>query len=769
MAKRVSFNLNKLFPRLTIRWKLGIAFSILASGPLLIVGLLTVRATVDRLRLAADLALAHDVAIAEQRVARALAYARADISYLADELGHYLIDPPTSARREAERAVANADLRGFLRHTPHLFNVKLIDRRATVIAEGSALAEESYPASSGVYYSYLARSLSGDQHRLLPVELRGPNDSAGNPTTIAAIASILAIRDGNGAYHGAVVGEGFASSLLAGIDDGSPSLRTESGLADPEGRVLYHSNQKPEWSSLFGLGRGLRLEDVFGVTEATRLLESDFGLFETEDGRIVAFRSLPVAPPGREKLTFFRVLPVAELYAPVNEFLLHASVVALALGPLILLLAYLAARQLTLPIYRLADGFAELREGPLTSRLDISTNDELEDLADEFFEVATVVHEYRSGLEEAIEQRTRELRQTSAELEEILANSVDAIIGLDNAGTIRVWNRGAKELFGFSMEEAEGASMQELLVPQELRSGAEADLIRSDLDKFGAVSNLRTERIAKTGDRVPVSLTQTLIPATDGRGGGMSLILRDVRAQELLDIQLRRSERIAAVSVMAAGLAHEINNPLAIIGNRLELMRKEIEDGNGLENLSEDLRVLESHTTRLAAVTHDLLRFARDYDEADVPIDLEGTVRRVADMLDRSMASRGITVEISGSSGVPLILANEPGIETVFMNLLLNARDAMDEGGTIHVEVRSSHAGAAVAASVTDQGSGIAPEIRERIFEPFFTTKGQGLGLGLALCRSIVERYHGRIQAENTAAGGCCFVLSFPSMSSEAA
>ena len=487
MAKRVSFNLNKLFPRLTIRWKLGIAFSVLAAGPLLIVGLLTVRATVDRLRLAADLALAHDVAIAEQRVQRALAYARADINYLADELGHYLVEPPTGARREAERTVARSDLRGFLRHTPHLFNVKLIDSRATVIAEGSAHADDTPPASSGVYYSYLAKSLRGDQHRLLPVELRGPNDGAGNPTTIAAIANIVAIRDASGAYRGAVVGEGLASSLLAGIDDGSPGLRTESGLADPEGRVLYHSNQKPEWNSLFGLGRGLRLEDVFGASEAARLLDSDFGLFETDDGRIVAFRSLPVAPPGREKLTFFRVLPVAELYAPVNEFLLQASVVALALGPLILLLAYLAARQLTLPIYRLADGFAELREGPLTSRLDISTNDELEDLADEFFEVATVVHEYRSGLEEAIEQRTRELRQTSAELEEILANSVDAIIGLDNAGTIRVWNRGAKELFGFSTHEAEGASMQELLVPQEFRSGAEADLIRSDLVKFGAV------------------------------------------------------------------------------------------------------------------------------------------------------------------------------------------------------------------------------------------------------------------------------------------
>lgn len=769
MTNRRSLNLNKLFPRLTIRWKLGIAFSVLAATPLLLVGVLTVRATVDRLRLAADMALAHDVAIAQQRVRRALEYARADIDYLADKLGPILLDPPTGARRDAAWEDAASDLRGFLRHTPHLFNVKLIDRGATVIAEGSTRPDGTPPTSSGVYYSYLARSLRAGQHRLLPVELRGPDDSAGNPTTIAAIANLVAIRNSDGVFRGAVVGEALAASLLAGIDEGSPGLRTESGLADPEGRVLYHSNRKPEWNTLFGLGKGLRLEDLIGASEARRLLESDFGVFETDDGRIVAYRSLPVAPPGPEKLTFFRVLPVTELYAPVREFLLRTSIIALALGPLILLLAFLAARQLTLPIYRLADGFAQLREGPLTSRLDISTNDELEDLADEFFEVATAMHEYRSGLEEAIEQRTRELKQTSAELEEILANSVDAIIGLDDAGTIRVWNRGARELFGFTVHEAKGASMQELLVPEELRTGAEAALIQADLDKLGAVSNLRTERLTKAGDRVPVSLTQTLIPASDGRGGGMSLILRDVRAQELLDNQLRRSERIAAVSVMAAGLAHEINNPLAIIGNRLELMRKELEHGGELDNLSEDLRVLESHTTRLASVTHDLLRFARDYDEEEVPVDLEETVRRVADMLDRSMASRGITVEISGSSDVPSVMASEPGIETVFMNLLLNARDAMEGGGTIRVAVGTSRAGASASVSVADEGPGIPPEIRERIFEPFFTTKGQGLGLGLALCRSIVERQHGRIQAEYPDGGGCRFVVSFPGTDSESA
>jgi len=769
MAQRLSLNINKLFPRLTIRRKLGIAFSVLAAAPLLIVGVLTVRTTVGELRLAADVTLAHDVAIAHQRVVRALEYARADIKYIADDLGPLLLDAPGEAAGKAQRSAAASELRGILRHTLYLFGVKVIDRNGAIVFEASALSRSTPGVSSGVYYSFVASSLPAGQHLLLPVELRGPDNSAGELTTIPAIATITSIRDSDGAYMGAAVGEGFAESLLAGIEVGSPSLRTESGLADPEGRVLYHSNRKPEWNSLFGLGRGLRLNDVIGETGAERLLGSDFGVFETADRRIVAYRSLGVSPPGPKKLTFFRILPVAELYAPVREFLLRAALLALGLGPLILLLAYLAARQFTLPIYRLADGFAQLREGPLKSRLDISTNDELEDLANEFFDVATVMHEYRSGLEEAIDERTRELRLTSAELEEILANSADAIIGLDNTGVIRVWNRGAMELFGFAADEAVGASMMELLIPEDLRSGAEADLISADLDRFGAMYNLRTERMTKSGGRVPVRLTQTVIPASDGWGGGMSLILRDVRAQELLDVQLRRSERIAAVSVMAAGLAHEINNPLAIIGNRLELMRREIDQAGQTQNLSDDLLVLEAHTTRLAAVTNDLLRFARDYDEAAIEVDLEQTMRRVVDMLDQSMASRGITVEIKASAEVSTVRASGPAIETVFMNLLLNARDAMKDGGTIRVDVVASRAGAAVSVSVTDEGVGIPSEIRDRIFEPFFTTKGQGLGLGLALCRSIVERYHGHIQASHADGGGSRFEVSFPGSGPESA
>ena len=123
-------------------------------------------------------------------------------------------------------------------------------------------------------------------------------------------------------------------------------------------------------------------------------------------------------------------------------------------------------------------------------------------------------------------------------------------------------------------------------------------------------------------------------------------------------------------------------------------------------------------------------------------------------------------IDIRLDPHLPQVSSDRSQIEQVITNLMLNARDAMDRGGTIRVGVGTARTGTSAAVTVEDDGPGISEDIRERIFEPFFTTKGQGLGLGLALCRSIVERYHGRIQAEHPEVG-CRFIVSFPGNGSE--
>ncbi|MEE9472087.1 MAG: ATP-binding protein, partial [Gemmatimonadota bacterium] len=259
----------------------------------------------------------------------------------------------------------------------------------------------------------------------------------------------------------------------------------------------------------------------------------------------------------------------------------------------------------------------------------------------------------------------------------------------------------------------------------------------------------------------------------DGRPHGMSLILRDARMQERLEEQLRRSERLAAVSVMAAGLAHEVNNPLAIVANRIECMEEELRDGVDASVLMADVQVLREHTQRLQSVTRDLLRFTREYDEEPHPVDVTVVCRRVCRLLDRSLAARGMNLEVSADPVLPAVTGSEPALETVCMNLLLNAAEAMPDGGSISVRTRLADGEHAVEIIVEDSGPGIPAGLREKVFEPFFTTKekqnGLGLGLGLALCRSIVERHEGRIWVEEGESSGCRFVVSIPRDVGEAA
>ena len=189
--------------------------------------------------------------------------------------------------------------------------------------------------------------------------------------------------------------------------------------------------------------------------------------------------------------------------------------------------------------------------------------------------------------------------------------------------------------------------------------------------------------------------------------------------------------------------------------------------------LMADVQVLREHTQRLQSVTRDLLRFTREYDEEPHPVDVTVVCRRVCRLLDRSLAARGMNLEVSADPVLPAVTGSEPALETVCMNLLLNAAEAMPDGGSISVRTRLADGEHAVEIIVEDSGPGIPAGLREKVFEPFFTTKekqnGLGLGLGLALCRSIVERHEGRIWVEEGESSGCRFVVSIPRDVGEAA
>lgn len=754
-------NINKLFPRLTIRAKLAIAFASLAILPLLAVSGFATVITSRYVRALTESTLQHDLEGARAQTEGALHEVERQVAYLARAiLGPLLVRSDSAAWRAAERAVSE-----IFSLSPALFRVKVIGsdgRLLFVVAdEDVGTGAVGDLEAGGFYYIQRASVLKSGERLALPVEFRRRGDAADNNSTLSTIAILEPVWGPQGSMLGIVVGEARASVLFSGIEMGSPNLTGTTGLVAGGGLLLYHTNLKNNWGRLLASRTDADLVSELSPEGVAAVLSGAAGTLLV-GGRIISYLPLRLTGSGIGPVMLYRIVSVSALEAPVRSlqrgFIAGGSVVlAIVFG-----LAVLAARQLTEPIYRLREGVRHLARGGELAPLRVETNDELEDLAEDFTVMAKALSEHRSQLEELVAERTRALQEAHSELEDILEYSADAIAGLNVEGRVRIWNRGAETLFGYTASEAVGRHIDDLLGCD--ASVTETALIQRELDRHGAVVNLLTTRAPKEGDPFPVSLTQAPICDDQGRTVGYSLIIRDNRLQSKLEEQMRRSERYAAVSVMAAGLAHELKNPLAIIDNRVKLMEDQLRETSENGDLLKDLRVVGEHTQRLVDVTRNLLAFGQDDTEDRAPVDLNQVCRHVGGLLERTFATRGIEFETILSEDLPTIIGNEHAIETVCVNLLLNAADATPPGGKVTLATRQNTSEPEVEVEVSDTGPGIPKDLRRRIFEPFFTTKqdDHGTGLGLAVCRNIAERHLGRIWVESASGGGARFIVSFP-------
>ncbi|MFI5311714.1 MAG: ATP-binding protein, partial [Gemmatimonadales bacterium] len=599
---------------------------------------------------------------------------------------------------------------------------------------------------------------------LFAVEVAGPDPKqAGGP--IPAVAIVVPLHGPKGDFVGVVVGEAFASALFSHLDHASAGFAGVTGLVDADGRFLYHSVRKHDWATLLASRDRESVRSDFPGAIATSILSGQSGSVVTPERNLVSFRQLSLGAAFGEKLSLYRVVPLAALTATARSFLLLVLLAAVLVTVLVMLLAMVAADQFTKPIFRIRDAAWQLARSDPVRPLDVTTNDEFEDLARDFTAVARQVTTHRAQREAFIAERARVLEQTHAELTDILEHSADGIIGLDPDRVVRIWNHGAERLFGYSSDEAIGQPIDSVLRSATERAERERGVLSRELVRDGAVVNFLTEVLDKDGTAIRISLTETLITSSDGRPLGSSLIVRDNRYQSRLEDQMRRSERLAAISVMAAGLAHEINNPLAIIGNRIECMQRDIRDKVNGGSLAADVDVLHQHVARLRELTSSLLRFARDDQHSEArPVALAPLAETTVALLRRTLATRRLRLDLVIAPSVPAVLGYEQAIETVIVNLLLNAADATPPGGTVTLTIRGSAGGEAAEIEVRDTGPGIPQSLRERVFEPFFTTKetGHGTGLGLTVCRSIIDGHGGSISVDEPAGGGCRFIVSIP-------
>lgn len=234
---------------------------------------------------------------------------------------------------------------------------------------------------------------------------------------------------------------------------------------------------------------------------------------------------------------------------------------------------------------------------------------------------------------------------------------------------------------------------------------------------------------------------------------------RTERVKEV-ERQLASAEKLAAIGFLAAGVAHEINNPISVIATRLELIRRELKKGKADEVILKDLDAISRHAERISKIAGGLLTFARDAGSKIEDVDLNKAVERVMALLDGQIKGKGVETKLALDPGVRLAQANGVGVEQVIYNLAHNALQATPPGGTLTVSTFATDDGL-VAFRVSDTGPGIPKENAGRVFEPFFTTKdpGQGTGLGLSISYGLVKDFGGSITLDSEPGNGAVFTV----------
>lgn len=252
-------------------------------------------------------------------------------------------------------------------------------------------------------------------------------------------------------------------------------------------------------------------------------------------------------------------------------------------------------------------------------------------------------------------------------------------------------------------------------------------------------------------------------PAFDDHGELKNIVCyaKDVTQQKQAEHRMQQTEKLVALGQLAAGVAHEINNPLGIILCYTDLLK---EDFAGLPDKIEDLSIIEKHVKNCQRIVHDLLSFARNQQTMRAPGSVNDAIEQVASMVSSQLAKQGINVVRKLDPDIPLLEMDAEKMKQVFMNLFINAAQAIEENGEISVESLCLRNKGQVKIVVRDTGPGVAPEIQDKIFEPFFTTKGpkDGTGLGLSLSYGIIRDHGGEIYVKNTPGKGAAFTIILP-------
>jgi PAS domain S-box-containing protein len=463
-------------------------------------------------------------------------------------------------------------------------------------------------------------------------------------------------------------------------------------------------------------------------------------------------------PAGREYLGFIRMgLPLQHVLETEYRLIRRIIGIIFVVGGFGILLFFFFMRRLLSPIQWLSMATSRVAQGEYGATVPVRTKDELGDLARDFNRMSQVLSETTVS-KKALEDSEERVRL-------VLDSAAEGIYGIDARGDCTFANQSCIELLGCkNVNDLLGKNMHDLM--HHTRSDGRPYPV-AECKIFQA---FREGKGAHVENEVLWRLDGTSFPADywsrpifqEGKTIGAVVSFMDTTARKKLEAAVRQSEKMSAVGQLAAGVAHEINNPLGVILGFAQALVRRLQTNDPLEM---PLKSIEKEAIRCKNLVQDLLTFSRTSKTEREPIELNRAVEGALSLVSAQARVARIDVKKELASGLPRILGNLNQIQQVIINLSNNALDAMTSAGVLTLKTDYLREGGLswVRLTVMDTGLGIPPEIRSRIFDPFFTTKpvGKGTGLGLSLVHEIIQRHSGTIEVESQP-GRTEFLVKFP-------
>ncbi len=357
---------------------------------------------------------------------------------------------------------------------------------------------------------------------------------------------------------------------------------------------------------------------------------------------------------------------------------------------------------------------------------------------------------------ESLQAHMLRLARERGLLETVFQSIQEGVMVLDGEGRLSYGNRAAERLLGFEAEKVRGRSMVRYLHDLDWEH-------LTDLGTDGAWKHLLSREIEVTyPEHRFLSVYAVPLPDNEKEGQGVLIILRDITRDRQQEASLVEGERFNAVKLLAAGVAHEIGNPLNALNIHLELLMRELAPlpAEQREPLSELVQIARSEVGRLDAIITQFLRALRPTKPQLVLADIGALLRETLDLMRTEIENRRIDVAVANAEGAPRIPIDPAQIKQVFFNLIKNSLEAMPDGGTMAISLTVGDA--YLTLDFLDSGLGIAPDDFSRIFEPYHTTKATGNGLGLMIVQRIIQEHGGQIEVSSKPSTGTRFRLLLP-------